>query len=316
MPYKPKHLRKGDTVGICSPSSGLWERSELWRGIETIESWGLKVKVSPNAYKNNYYLAGADEERAADLNAMFRDESVDAIICTQGGYGAGRILPLLDYDMIQKNPKIFLGYSDITALHLAFAKMCDLVTFHGPTASGFYPPYLTPYRLKYLEKALFSPDPIGLIEPFDDTDYIVKMVPGVVEAPIVCGNLTLICASLGTPYEIDTRGKIFVIEDLDTEPWIFDHMLTHLLNAGKFRDCAGIVVGRCLNCDPRKHEPGFQSSWSLEDLLFDRLAPLDLPLIYGLPIGHTEHMAVIPENIGARLDGGAGTLEITEAATR
>ncbi|MDD3920832.1 MAG: LD-carboxypeptidase [Eubacteriales bacterium] len=313
---KPKHLSPGDTIGVISPSSGPWQRSEIWRGIDTLKAWGFNVKVGKNAYKNYYYLAGDDQSRAEDLNAMFQDDEVDAVFCSQGGYGAGRILHLVDYEAIRKHPKIFLGYSDITALHLAIMKKCDLVTFHGPTVTGMYGETLTQYRKSQLFKAVMSNAPVGNIELADKKNgYVLKITPGKVKAPIVGGNLTLICSSMGTPYEIDTKGKILFFEDLDTEPWIMDHMLTHLLNAGKLQEAVGIVAGKCSNCEPNKYDAGFHSQWSLEDLLFDRLQPLGIPTICGLPMGHTRNLATLPLGMMANLDANAGKLTIVETAT-
>jgi len=309
---KPKRIKPGDTIGIISPSSGLWQRSELWRSIEQFEKWGYKVKVGEHAYKNNYYLAGTDEERASDLMRFFRDDSVDAIICSQGGYGASRLLDLIDYEVIRKNPKIFMGYSDITALHLAIYKHSGLLTFHGPSATSAGTEYMTEFREKYMFRALTGADPIGIIEP---TDYLVKINPGIVTAPIIGGNLTLIVSTLGTPYEIDTKGKILFFEELDTEPWVIDHMMTHLKNAGKFNDAVGFLIGDSHTCEPFKMNPGFPNQMSMEDVIFDILAPYKKPILMGLEIGHTKNLATLPMGILAKLDTINGVFEILETAT-
>jgi muramoyltetrapeptide carboxypeptidase len=312
---KPKGLKKGDTIGIVSPSSGLWKRSELWQSIEELERLGYRVRTSPNAYSNDYYLAGSDENRAKDLMDFFKDDSIDAIFASQGGYGASRILRMIDYDVIKANPKIFLGYSDITALHLAINKLSGLITFHGPSATSFGTEYMNEYRFSQLEKAICNKEPIGDIKMASKENYLVKMNPQIAQGQIIGGNLSLIISTLGTPYEIDTKGKILFFEDLDTEPWIMDHMITHLLNSGKLHDAVGIVVGECSNCEPNKFEQGFQAQKSLEDVLFDLLEPIGKPVLYGLPIGHTKDLATIPIGVQAQIDSEKGTLKILERAT-
>lgn len=312
---KPRRLQKGDTLRIVSPASGMWTRSELWRGIEGLESLGFRAETGAHAYANRNYLAGSDEERAGDLMEAFLDPSVDAVFCSQGGYGSARLFRLLDFGAIAANPKPFIGYSDITSLHLMFGRLADLVTFHGPSAAGFERGYLTDYTREAWERALLGAEPLGRIGMADPDASLLKVTKGVAEGPMVGGNLTLVCTSLGTPFEIDTRGKILFFEELDTEPWIMDQSLTHLANAGKLRDAAGIVIGHCENCEPLKHDPGFQNQCSFEDLIFELLAPLGKPLVYGLPLGHEKDKATLPLGVTARLDATAGTLELLETAT-
>ncbi|MBU2511840.1 LD-carboxypeptidase [bacterium] len=309
---KPKQLKKGDTIGIVSPASGLWERSALWSAIEFFENCGYQVKLAKNVYKNTFYFAGSDEERAEGVRSMFEDDSVDAIFCTQGGYGSARIWKLIDFEMIKSNPKIFLGYSDITALHLAIQKMTGLVTFHGPDLLDFSNQERTPYKYDGLMKALTFDEPVGTIKMSQSNKYLVKIVPGRVTGPVIGGNISLICGTMGTPYEIDTRGKILFIEDLDVEPWIMDHFLTHMLNAGKFHDAIGVVIGECVNCDPKKLYPGFYNQRSLENVIFEIFEPLGKPTILGLPIGHTKDIATIPLGVQCELDATKGEFRIIE----
>lgn len=316
MNIKPKRLQKGDTIGIVAPASPLEKKSDLVRGIKTLEEMGFNVLVGENVNNRHEYLAGTDEERAYDLNNMFGNKEVDAIFVTQGGYGSGRILRYLDFDLIRENPKIFIGFSDITILHLAIRKMTGLVTFHGPGMGGFNPEELTDYRKEYLEKALMSDEPIGEIPLADKKKWINIINEGEAYGEIVGGNLTLMCSSLGTPYEIDTEDKILFFEDLDTEPWIFDHMLTHLCNAGKLQKAKGIVIGECADCVPYKHNPGFQVTFFLEEVLEHFIKPLKIPAIYGLPLGHTEDLATIPIGVKAHLDATNGKLFIDECGTK
>ncbi|MBN2875570.1 MAG: LD-carboxypeptidase [Spirochaetales bacterium] len=312
---KPRRLAPGSTIRVVSPASGMWARSELWRGIEGLEALGFTVQTGAHSYGNRHYLAGTDEERASDLMDAFLDPDVDAIICSQGGYGSARLFPLLDFDAVAANPKPFVGYSDITSLHLMFGRLSSLVTFHGPGATGFERGYLTEYTKSAWLSALQGEAPLGPIEMADPDKLLLRVTTGVVEGPVVGGNLSLVCASLGTPFELDTRGKILFFEELDTEPWILDHMLTHLANAGKFRDALGIVIGECHDCEPRKLDPGFFNQCSFEDLIFELLEPLGKPLIYGLPLGHEKDKATLPLGVPARLDATAGTLSVLESAT-
>ncbi|MBN2051163.1 MAG: LD-carboxypeptidase [Spirochaetales bacterium] len=315
MKIKPKRLEKGQTIGVVSPASPSFYKSEIVRGISTLKEWGFNVVTSDNLSRRYAYLAGPDKARAGDLNEMFSREDIDAIFVTQGGYGSARLLRYLDFDIIRENPKIFIGFSDITSIHLAILKKTGLVTFHGPGMSRFNTQDLTPYTEEQLFKALSSPDPIGEIVPADETKWINIFRGGKARGELVGGNLSLICASLGTPYEIDTAGKIFFFEELETEPWLIDHMLTHLLNAGKLQEAAGIVVGECKNCEPSKLNPGFHVTFSLEDVLEDFLTPLGVPVIFGLPLGHTRDLATVPLGVEACIDGDEGSLFIEECAT-
>lgn len=310
---KAKKLEKGNTIGVISPSSPSYNQSEIVRGQETLESWGYKVVLSKNLNKTKGLVAASEEDRAYDINEMFRRDDIDAVFVSQGGYGAAQLISKIDFDAINKNPKILTGFSDITSLHLAINKFSDVVTFHGPGMSRFNAEELTDYTKEYFFKAISEVEPIGEIRLADEKKWINAIGKGVCEAPILGGNITLICASLGTPYEINTVGKILLIEELDTEPWVIDHMLSHLRNAGKLDKLAGIVVGECLNCEPKKLDPGYFCDTSLEDVLDYYIKPLNIPSLYGLPLGHTKDLATIPMGVMARLDGDSKKLIILES---
>lgn len=310
---KAKRLEKGNTIGVISPSSPSEKKSEVIRGVETLESMGYQVVLSKNLNKTKGFTAGSEEERADDMNEMFRRDDIDAVFVTQGGYGAAQLIRHLDFDVIAQNPKIFTGFSDITSLHMAIHKHAELVTFHSPGISRFNSEALTDYTKEAFFRAIAQPEPIGEIKLADPKKWVYPIHPGVTEGILTGGNLTLICATLGTPYEIDTRGKILMIEDLDTEPWIFDHMLSHLRNAGKLEQAAGIVVGECHNCVPFLYNPGYYVDTSLEDVLDYYIKPLGVPAIYGLPLGHTDDLATIPLGVGARLDAENKKFEILES---
>lgn len=310
---KARKLKHGDTIGVISPSSPSEKKSEVIRGIETLENWGYKVALSKNLNKSKGLVAGTEEERAEDMNEMFRRDDIDAVFVTQGGYGSAQLIRHIDFDLISQNPKIFTGFSDITSLHLAIMKFSGVVTFHGPGMSRFNSEELTDYTKTAFLMAITAAAPLGEICPANPRKWINSIHPGTAEGVITGGNLTLICATLGTPYEIDTRGKILFFEDLDTEPWIFDHMLSHLRNAGKLEQAAGIVVGECHNCVPFLHNPGYYVDNSLEDVLDYYIRPLGVPAVYGLPMGHTDDMATIPLGVAAKLDADNKKLEILES---
>jgi len=310
---KAKKLKIGDTIGVISPSSPSEKKSEVIRAQETLEAWGYKVVLSKNLNKTKGFVAGTEEDRAADFNEMFRRDDVDAVFVTQGGYGSAQIINHINFDLVASNPKIFTGFSDITSLHMAIQKFSQVVTFHSPCMTRFNNEDLTDYTKDYFFKAIAEVNPIGEIKLSNPKKWIYTINGGKAEGNIIGGNLTLICATLGTPYEIDTRGKLLFIEDLDTEPWTFDHMLSHLRNAGKLKDIAGIIVGECKNCTPFSHNPGYHVDTSLEDVLDYYIKPLKVPAIYGLPLGHTDDMATIPLGVLARLDADNKALEILES---
>ncbi|WP_409228936.1 S66 peptidase family protein [Gudongella sp. SC589] len=310
---KPKRLEKGDTIGVISPASPSEKKSDILRGTEYLESLGYKVVVGKNVNKTKGFVAASEEERAADFNEMFRRDDIDAVFVTQGGYGSAQIIHLIDFEAVRKNPKILTGFSDITSLHLAIHKKTGVITFHGPGMSRFNPKELTDYTKEHFFKALSSADPVGEIRLADNKAWLHSIGPGTAEGDLIGGNLTLVCASLGTPYEIDTKDRILLIEDVETEPWIFDHNLSHLRNAGKLKDVKGIVVGDSESCVPFKHNPGFFSDTSLEDVLEYYLKPLGIPVLYGLPLGHTKDLATLPMGVRVRLDADNKTFTVLES---
>ncbi len=314
---QPKRLRPGDTVGLVAPSSNAWEDEDIRFAIETVESLGYQVKPGKNLYRREAYLAGTDEQRAADLNAAFADDSVDAVFAMRGGYGAQRILPYLDYEAIQRNPKIFIGFSDITALHCAIHGRTGLVTFHGPTAMRTW----SEYTLAEMRKVLIEPSaPVRLAgpPPFDSRpgkvereNRITPLVGGKARGRLVGGNLTLLSSLLGTPYQPDFAGKILFIEDVGESPYRVDRMLTHLWLAGVFEACAGVALGKFTDA-----KPGGGRSRSLEEIFRDRFEPLGKPAVRGLMIGHIDDIATIPVGAEAELDANSGKLTLFETAVQ
>ena len=234
---------------------------------------------------------------------------------SKGGYGTERLLPGIDYEMLRKNPKILLGYSDITGLHLAITKKAGLVTFHGPVAAGSMPSW----SLASLKKALFAAEPIGeLSNPPEEEQHwpafpLHTVAPGKARGAIAGGNLTLVSKTMGTPYEIDAKGKILFLEDTGEAPYRVDRMLTQLKLAGKLQDAAGIVWGTCTDCAPARSS--YEINLSVSDVLEEILGDLGKPVLAGLVFGHTKEKATIPIGVEAEMDAVARRVAIVEAAT-
>ena len=309
---KPNCLKPGAAIGVVSPASPSENRSEIDRAREYLEGMGYRVVIGKNVNRTRGFTAGSEQDRADDINEMFARDDIDAVFATQGGYGSAQLIDKIDYELIRRKPKIFTGFSDITSLHLAIQKFSDVVTFYSPGMARFNEEDLSDYTKESFFRTLGTAEPAGEIQKADPKNWLTTICGGACEAPVVGGCLTLINASLGTPYEIDCRGKILFFEDVDTEPWTFDHMLCHLRNAGKLEDAAGFMIGHCENAVPYDYKPGFCCDTSLEDVLLYYLEPLKKPALYGLPMGHGEHLATLPLGVMARLDADHKTFTVLE----
>lgn len=309
----PHALREGSTIGIIAPASGVSMR-ELDDGVATLKSWGCKVELGKAISKGNGYLAASDEARATEFMEFIKRPDIDAIICARGGYGVMRILPMLDFDVIRSNPKIIVGYSDITALVNAVYSRSRVVAFHGPVASSTF----NTFTKDYFYNTLFTNTPLGEIadsQEFDAIDFseskLKVLHEGTCKGRLVGGNLTLVVSTLGTPYEIDTTDAILFLEEVSEEPYKIDRMLTQLWLAGKLQTCKGIALGRFKDCE-RLRNPDFKVSFSLEQVLRERISSLGIPAVYGLPIGHIKSKMTVPIGTMASLDAEKGKLSILE----
>ncbi|WP_182187833.1 S66 peptidase family protein [Pectinatus frisingensis] len=304
---KPQRLTGGNTIGIVSPASSI-AKNEIKRMSETLKKKGYKIKIGQHAYEQKSYLAGPDEHRVADINDFFMDDTVDAIFCSRGGYGATRILDKLDYTAIKNNPKIFIGFSDITSIHLAIQKKCGLITFHGPMSNQLCSSYAD-YNMEYLTKALCSSEPIGQINTANDMPPLQTLSSGTASGKIIGGNLSLITALLATPYEIETKNAILFLEDVSESPYRIDRMLTQLLSSGKLQEVRGIILGEWINCTAKE-----MGDFTVQDIITDRLLPLNIPILTGLPIGHGRYNITIPEGTKVYMDAGKKIFCIQESA--
>ena len=310
-------LKPGDTAGIISPSTQVTDPDRLELAQKTIEYFGLKAKWGAHVRTHRAQGVATVAERVDDLHAMFRDPDVRMVFCIRGGYGAGQLLADIDYSLIANNPKVFIGYSDITALHLGIHQMTGLVTFHGPIVLSEF----TPYTQDCFRRALFSKEPLGALGNPPESNTLRPAHPlrtirgGRASGPLMGGNLTLISTLMGTPYEIDTKGKLFFTEDVGEEPYRIDRMLTQLRLAGKLSSAAAIVFGECLDCKPNDYKPSFAWNMTFGEVLDDRFAGVTVPILSGLTIGHTADQLTLPLGIQSTLDADKGQLILEESAT-
>ncbi|MFB3854603.1 MAG: LD-carboxypeptidase [Vicinamibacterales bacterium] len=307
-PTLPPQLRPGDRVAIVAPASPPRGHAMLAAGRERLEQLGLAVSVGRHVMCEYGYLAGSDRERLGDLEAAFRDPSIKGIFCARGGYGVSRLMARFDPGVARRHPKVLVGFSDITILHLALQK-AGVVSFWGPmpcTSLG-----LTAFSVRALRRVLMSAEPAGRV-PFSRGRPPKVLRPGVGEGPLTGGTLSLMAASLATPYEIDTRGRIVFMEDVDEEPYRIDRLLAQLIAAGKLADASGIALGIFTGTRPR-NPPG-RRSLRLDEVFADHLLPLKVPLLANIAVGHVRDQLTLPYGVAARLDARAGTLELLQAA--
>lgn len=312
---RPKALSPGDLVGLITPATEVPDPDRLALAERTVSYFKLRMKRGKNVGRRFGTYRESVAARLDDLHGMFRDPEVKAVFCIRGGYASAHLLDSIDYDLIRRHPKIFVGYSDITAMHLAINKNSRLVTFHGPIVLSRF----TDYTQQHFRKALFETAPIGKVTNPPDTNelrpaHTLRTIrPGRASGPLTGGNLSLISTTLGTPFEIDTRGRILFLEDVEEQAYSVDRMLTQLRLAGKFDGVAGVIWGECQDCGPRAFQPSAVLPFSLGEVVDNILGELKVPVLSGLTIGHTNDQLTLPLGIAATLDATAGTLEMTEA---
>ncbi|SER85160.1 S66 peptidase family protein [Salipaludibacillus aurantiacus] len=300
---KPKKLKEGSVIGVASPA-GIPDKEKSLKAGKRLESMGFTVRFGDALGRNYGYLAGTDKERAAEINDLFQDKTIDAVVCSCGGYGAPRIAPLLNYELIRANPKVFWGYSDVTFLHTAIRQEAGLLTFHGPMLSSdlghdeaLHP--LTEEHLRFLKHP-------GKLTYTEAAGRLEALVEGVADGWLVGGNLTLLVNSLGTPYEIDTKGALLFIEETEEEPYQIDRMLNQLKLAGKFKDARGILLCDFNDCRPKKRKPSF----SLKELFEHYIVPAGKPVLSGFKAGHCTPNFLFPAGAKSRMNTYAKTVMI------
>lgn len=313
---RPKRLKKGDTIGIVSPAGAIYESEPYEIAVESMEAMGLKVKLGEYVRTRHGHLAGTDEQRAEEFNEMWRDPDVDAIICLRGGSGAARILPLLDYETIEKNPKIFIGYSDITALHLAIYKKTGLVTFHGPLATSTW----NNFAAEHFQKLLFEAEAVQYENPSDKGGLLTQtrnrirtITPGTATGGLLGGNLSVLTNIMGTPYFPENwENSILYLEDVGEKIYAVDRMMTQLQLGGVLEKISGFIFGKCTECDPGGSS-GY-GSLTLEEVIDHYIKPLGIPAFSGAMIGHINDNVTIPNGIRAEMDAEKGTFKLLSPA--
>jgi len=301
---KPRPLMKGETIGVIAPAS-TFEQEDLFAGIKVLEEWGYRVKYHQEIFRSYRYLAGDDQRRAEELKESFADEEVKAILCARGGYGSMRIISQIPPSLIQKHPKIFVGYSDLTSLLLFLQHRCQLVTFHGPVVAKDLTPSLGQRtRQSFVEIIEGSSRQIPIKEP-----GMKILKEGAAEGTLTGGCLSLLAASLGTPIEPDLNETILFLEETGEKPYQIDRMLTQMLLSGKLDGVAGFVFGTMEKCIAGPHE-----EYGVEGVISEVLQDLSVPILYGVPSGHCSDPLVLPFGVKAAIREGA--LWILEEAVK
>jgi len=304
---RPPCLKIGDTIGIVAPAWSF-DPENFKRGVEKLRRIGFRVKYDRSIFSKYWSMAGHDKERAEQINRMFADKQVKAIFCAKAGYGSARTIPYLDADIIRKNPKPFVGYSDITILLSYLYKTAKIVVFHGPVVSDEIHEKMNPTTFDYLMRAITQPEPLAEMK----FDQVRTLRPGRAKGILIGGNMSSIVGSIGTPYDINTDNAIVFLEDIGEDLEIIDDYLMHMKLAHKFKNIKGIIFGRMLDCIDHSGK-----KYTIKDILKDILGDLKVPIVYGFPSGHRVRGDVdvtLPFGVSATLDADRRTLTINEAA--
>ncbi|MBD2388034.1 S66 peptidase family protein [Cylindrospermum sp. FACHB-282] len=301
---KPPRLQIGDTVGLVAPA-GIVDPKDIAETQQSLGKLGLKIKIGTHLLDRYGYLAGKDIDRAQDINTMFADKSVKAIIAMRGGWGCNRILPLINYPLIRTHPKVIIGYSDITSLLLAINARSRIITFHGPVATSTW----NQFTVDYFQRILFNAE-AATMENLNSTEgRIERISPGKGQGKLIGGNLSVLAAMVGSNYLPSWRKSILFVEDIGEDIYRIDRMLTQLKTAGILNQIAGFIFGQCTNC-----KLGDEPSFTLKQVLQDHIQPLGVPAWYGSMIGHIKDKFTLPMGVEVEIDADAGTIKLLESA--
>lgn len=310
---KPRRLAAGDQVALVAPASATFNRIDLAIARESLEALGLGVTVGGHLLDRHGYLAGQDQDRAADINRFFADPGIRAVLPIRGGWGSSRLLPYLDFDVIRRNPKVMLGFSDITALHLSVQARTGLVTFHGPNGMGRW----DEFSVGWVKRVLFDAEPVTFENPRDKGEFLVQtehrvqtITPGRATGRLLGGNLSIVAAIMGSPYVPSFDDAILFLEDVDEDIYRVDRMLTTLKLAGVLSRIRGFIWGTCSECHPGE---GY-ASLTFDEVFDDLIKPLNIPSWRGAMIGHAMPQFTLPEGVPVEIDATAGTIRMLEPA--
>ena len=303
---KPQALKPGDTIAISSPAGAVWDAAQVETFSNILKGFGFKVVLGKTLSEKYGYFAGTDELRAGELNSLFADKSIKGIFCMKGGWGCARLLDKLDFELIKRNPKILIGFSDITTLLVAITAKTGLVTFHGPVGNSGW----NAWTSSVFKSVVMNNDGLPLFLNPSTEEPFVTIHPGKARGELIGGNLTVIASLMGTMYLPDWKGKILFLEEVKEEPYSIDRLLTQLKLCGVLDAISGFVFGRCAKC--LAEEP--QKAFTFQEVLSQHLKPLGIPAFYGAMIGHIENKLTVPLGIQAEIDAERGSIQLLEAA--
>jgi muramoyltetrapeptide carboxypeptidase len=303
---QPPGLKIGETIAVVAPAGPVKRRDQFERGVAALERMGFRVRFDDRIFQTTRYLAGDDSSRAEELMRAFEDSSVRAILALRGGYGCSRLIPLLMEKRLRHHPKIFMGFSDLTTLHLFFRRRFGWITFHGPMAASPALANIAGDQQKHLLSLWTDPG----YRPTLHFPELETWNPGTAEGILVGGCLSIIAASIGTPYEIKTEGKILLLEDHGEDPYKLDRMLTHLCQANKLQSLAGLLLGEFRSCDPS------DESYTARDTLQEILSKLNIPTIANFPAGHGDDNWALPLGAKVKIDADTRTIHLEQPAVR
>lgn len=302
---KPPRLKEGATLGLVAPASPIYDPAQFDEMLVTLEGLGYNLKLGEHVRDRNGYLAGKDEDRAQDLMDMFTDDSVDGILCVRGGWGCNRILPLLDFKVIKKNPKVFAGFSDITSLHMAILKKTGLITFHGPVGKSEW----NSFTLNSWNKVVKAGSEFRYTIPEDDVNNFT-ITKGKATGKLLGGNLSVLVSLIGSDYLPDFKDAILYLEDVGEDVYRIDRMLTQLKLSGILDEINGFVFGKCTDCDAGSN------SLSLKEVFADHISLLDIPAFYGAMISHESKNVTLPVGVQAGISAEDKTIQLLETGVK
>jgi muramoyltetrapeptide carboxypeptidase len=307
---KPKRLKPGNVIGVISPASTPGDLLNIENGVKYIEKNGYRVEVGKNVGKYHGYLAGSDEERLSDLHDMFRNKNINAVFCVRGGYGSARILDKIDYKLIQNNPKIFVGYSDINALQMAFFAKCGLITFAGPMVASDFADEISSFTEEAFWRVITSNIKVGrLYNPNKEKFFAIKK--GSAQGRILGGNLTMINSLISTEYLPKLKDSILLLEEINEAPYRIDRMLNQFRIMKIFKNVKGVILGDFVKCVENDSD---KRTLSLNDVVIDYFEELKIPVIYNFRHGHLHDKITIPFGLKTTLNASRGFVEINENA--
>lgn len=304
---KAKSLKRGGTIALAAPAGAIFNVKHILKMTNMLEGFGFKVIKGETLYSKSGYLAGNDKLRAKELNGFFADKSIHAIFTMRGGWGCGRLLHLLDYELIKQNPKIIMGFSDITALLVAITKKTGLITFHGPVGYSSWNDFST----KQVYSTLVEGSRTKFINPKEEIGNLVTLTKGMGSGEIIAGNLTVLCSLIGTPYEPNWKGKILCLEEIGEDPYRIDRMLWQMKSNQIFEQVSGIVLGAFRKCEPEFPDESF----SLVEVINQYFKGKNTPAYMGASFGHVKNKFNLPIGINASINADTFQFELTESST-